>query len=124
MGNNSSVHDKWNSLEEEFYSHPTLGKDLLEQVRRVSAWGQDSHYWMAFGGPPDELHQDNRINAAVSLAKKSIEDPHNITDEDFDYLNTLFNCEELSTLCSFIAFISGANKFGIIVGLTRNDSSR
>ena len=56
---------------------------------------------MAFGGPPDELHQDNRINAAVSLAKKSIEDPHNITDEDFDYLNNLFNCEELSTLCSF-----------------------
>ena len=31
-------------LEEELYSHPTLGKELLEQVRRVSAWGQSSNY--------------------------------------------------------------------------------
>jgi len=44
MGNNSVIHKKWNSLEEEFYSHPTLGKELLEQVRRVSAWGQSSNY--------------------------------------------------------------------------------
>tara|TARA_Y100001970_G_C14163925_1_gene820163 strand:- start:48 stop:290 length:243 start_codon:yes stop_codon:yes gene_type:complete len=76
---------------------------------------------MTFGGPPDELHQDKRIKAAMSLAKKSIENPHQITNEDFDSLNKLFNEEELSTLCSFIAFISGANKFGIIVGLSGED---
>jgi hypothetical protein len=35
----------------------------------------------------------------------------------------LFNREELSTLCSFIAFISGANKFSIIVGLSKEDLS-
>ena len=76
---------------------------------------------MTFGGPPDELHRDKRINAAMSLAKKSIENPHEITDEDFELLNKLFNQEELSTLCSFIAFISVANKFGIIVGLSKKD---
>ena len=123
MGNNSVIHEKWNSLEEEFYSHPTLGKELLEQVRRVSAWGQSSNYWMTFGGPPDEVHRDKRISAAVSLAKKSIANPHEITDKDFDNLGLLFNIEELSTLCSFIAFISGAQKFGIIVGLTEKDST-
>ena len=46
-----------------------------------------------------------------------------IADEDFEKLNSLFNREELSTLCSFIAFISGANKFGIIVGLSTEDLS-
>ena len=121
MGNNPMIHDKWNSLEAEFYSHPTLGAELLEQVRRVSAWGQECEYWMTFGGPPDEFHQEKRIKAAMSLAKKSIENPHKITDKDFELLNKLFNEEELSTLCSFIAFISGANKFGIIVGLSKRD---
>ena len=76
---------------------------------------------MTFGGPPDELHQDERINAAMSLAKKSIENPHKITNKDFELLNKLFNVEELSTLCAFIAFISGANKLGIILGLSKKD---
>ena len=81
----------WISLESEFYSHPTLGAELLEQVRRVSAWGQECEYWMTFGGPPDELHQDKRTSAAMSLAKKSIENPHKIPDKDFEVLNKLFN---------------------------------
>ena len=79
---------------------------------------------MSFGGPPDEVHQDKRIAAAVSLARVSIKNPHEIEDEDFEELNLLFNKEELSTLCSFIAFISGANKFGIIVGLSKEDSTK
>ena len=78
---------------------------------------------MTFGGPPDEVHRDKRISAAVSLAKKSIANPHEITDRDFDNLRLLFNIEELSTLCSFISFISGAQNFGIIVGLTEKDST-
>ena len=122
MGNNPAIQKKWAALEEEFYSHPTLGTKLLEQVRRVSAWGQECEYWMSFGGPPDEVHQDKRIAAAVTLARVSIKNPHEIEDVIFEKLNSLFNKEELSTLCSFIAFISGANKFGIIVGLSKNDS--
>ena len=39
---------------------------------------------MSFGGPPDEVHQDKRIAAAVSLARLSIENPHKIADEDFE----------------------------------------
>jgi len=79
---------------------------------------------MSFGGPPDEVHQDKRIAAAVSLARQSIVNPHKIVDEDFEKLKLLFSSEELSTLCSFIAFISGANKFGIIVGLSKEDSTK
>jgi len=124
IGNNPAIHEKWVSLEEEFFRHPTLGLKLLEQVRRVSAWGQECEYWMSFGGPPDEVHQDKRIAAAVSLARQSIENPHKIVDEDFEKLKLLFSSEELSTLCSFIAFISGANKFGIIVGLSKEDSTK
>lgn len=76
---------------------------------------------MSFGGPPDEAHKNKRIAAATSLAKLSIQDPHKITVNNFDTLNLFFTTEEISTLCSFIAFISGANKFGIIVGLSPND---
>lgn len=76
---------------------------------------------MSFGGPPDEAHQNKRIAAAMSLTKQAIENPHKISDDDFDTLNSLFSTEELSTLCSFIAFISGANKFGVIVGLSPSD---
>ena len=121
IGHNSEIHKKWVALEEEFFSHPTLGHELLEQVRRVSAWGQDCQYWKSFGGPPDEAHQNKRIAAAMSLANQAIEDPHKISNEDFNTLSSLFTTEELSTLCSFIAFISGANKFGVIVGLSPND---
>jgi len=76
---------------------------------------------MSFGGPPDEAHQNKRIVAAMALAKQAIKDPHKISNDDFNTLNSLFTTEELSTLCSFIAFISGANKFGVIVGLTESD---
>jgi alkylhydroperoxidase family enzyme len=76
---------------------------------------------MSFGGPPDEVHQDKRTAAAMALAKKAISNPHKITDEDFKELNLLFNLEEISALCSFIAFVSGANKFGIITGLSTKD---
>ena len=44
IGHNSKIHEKWVALEEEFFSHPTLGKELLEQVRRVSAWRQECEY--------------------------------------------------------------------------------
>ena len=44
MGNNPAIHEKWVGLEEEFFRHPTLGSKLLEQVRRVSAWGQECEY--------------------------------------------------------------------------------
>jgi alkylhydroperoxidase family enzyme len=76
---------------------------------------------MSFGGPPDEVHQNKRIAAAMALAKQAIEDPHKISNDDFDTLNQLFTIDELSTLCSFIGFISGANKFGVIVGLSPKD---
>ena len=69
---------------------------------------------MSFGGPPDEVHQDKRIEAAVSLARLSIENPHKIDDEDFEKLNSLFNREELSTLCSFIAFIRASTSPGLL----------
>ena len=54
----------------------------------------------------------------MSLAKQLIEDPHKISDQNFENMNSLFTVEEIATLCSFIAFISGANKFGVIVGLS------
>ena len=44
LENNPAIHEKWVGLEEEFFRHPTLGSKLLEQVRRVSAWGQECEY--------------------------------------------------------------------------------
>lgn len=121
IGHNYKIYEKWVELEEEFYNHPTLGRELLEQVRRVSAWRQDCKYWMSFGDKPSENHQDKRIAAAMALASQSIENPHEISNDTFETLKTLFTTEEISTLCAYIAFISGANKFGIMVGLTPDD---
>ncbi len=78
---------------------------------------------MSFGGPPDEAHRDDRIEAAVAFTRKFIRDHHSITEEDFSGLRHLFTDQELSALCAYIAFIGDANKFGVMVGLTREDAA-
>ena len=44
IGHNLEIHEKWVALEEAFFNHPTLGPDMLEQVRRVTSWGQNCKY--------------------------------------------------------------------------------
>lgn len=72
-------------------------------------------------GPPDQAHQDKRVTAASSYARKAIEDPHEISDGYFHSLKSLFTTKELTELCTYVAFISGANKLGILLGLSEDD---
>lgn len=44
IGHNPELYEKWISLEKEFFKTSHLGDNLLEQVRRVSAWNQNSEY--------------------------------------------------------------------------------
>lgn len=39
IGHNPDIYQKWVALEKAFFRSSSLGADLLEQVRRVSAWG-------------------------------------------------------------------------------------
>ena len=50
---------------------------------------------MSFVEALDDAHQNNRIAAAMSLAQQAIENPHNISNFDFQELKTLFTIEEL-----------------------------
>ena len=77
---------------------------------------------MSFGGSPDEVHSDKRIEAAVVFAYKVIEDHHSVTDDNFSRLRALFTEQEIAALCAYIAFIGGANRFGAMVGLTQHDA--
>jgi alkylhydroperoxidase family enzyme len=77
---------------------------------------------MSFGGPPDEVHSDKRTGVAVDFAKKCIEDHHAVSDDDFARLHALFTDEEIAALCTYIAFIGGANRLGAMFGLSQRDA--
>jgi len=70
---------------------------------------------MAIGGKPDEDHPDPKINAAVALTKKFVEDHRAIRDNDFKTLKSLFTEKEIAALCAFMAFMAAAHKFGAIM---------
>jgi len=57
----------------------------------------------------------------MSLAKQAENDLHKISDGYFGNIRSRFTTEELATLCTFIALISGTEKFGIIVGLSPDE---
>ena len=70
---------------------------------------------MAIGGKPDEDHPDPKINAALALTKTFVGNHHAITDEDFHVLKAVFTEKEIAALCAFMAFMSAAHKFGVIM---------
>jgi alkylhydroperoxidase family enzyme len=44
LGHNPAILEAWLALEKQLFGHPTLGSDLLEQVRRASAQGLQCRY--------------------------------------------------------------------------------
>lgn len=44
LGHNSDVLNAWVALEKAFFSSTPLDPELLEQVRRASAWGHGCQY--------------------------------------------------------------------------------
>ena len=77
---------------------------------------------MSFGDPAGESHQDERTAAAITLTRKFIKDHGSIADDDFSNIRQVFTEKEISALCTYIAFMAGAVKFGALVGLNSNDA--
>ena len=70
---------------------------------------------MSIGGPPDEVHQDRKIELAVEIAGKFVRNHHTIDEQDFLLLKKYFSEPEISALIAFMSFMGAAHKFGAIM---------
>jgi len=120
IGHNPAILNKWNELENAIFQATSLSSDLLEQVRRTLAFGNECEYCMVKGGKP-ELDKDNkRYQLATAFAEMFALDHKSISDKHFDILREVFDEKEISELCSFISFITACQKLGRIYNLTED----
>jgi alkylhydroperoxidase family enzyme len=118
IGHNPSVLTNWLALERSVFSDTNLDANLLEQVRRTLAFGNECEYCMVKAGKPDVHKANKRILAAVAFAEMFIIDHTAIVAGHFDELKTHFTEKEISALTTFIAFISACQKLGRVMNLT------
>lgn len=116
LGHNPSVAHHWVQLEDSFFQHTSLGAELLEQVRRTLAFGNRCEYCMAKGRPAEQ-QSDRQSSYATAFAELFAQDHLSINAGHFDLLREVFTEPQIAELCSFISFISAAQRFGAIVGL-------
>lgn len=118
IGHNEEILIKWNELEITLFKSSSLSQDLLEQVRRTLAYGNECEYCMAKAGRP-EISEDNmREQVAAAFAEVFSQDHKTINDGHFKMLKEHFTEKEISELCSFISFISACQMLGHIYNLT------
>lgn len=112
IGHNRTILEKWIELENTLFNNSSLSNELLEQVRRTLAFGNECEYCMVKGGKPNLNKEDKRKAAATAFAEIFALDHKSINDGHFDMLREEFNEKEISELCSFISFISANQKLG------------
>lgn len=117
LGHNKDILDKWGELETIFFTKTKLSANLLEQVRRTLAFGNECEYCMVKGGKA-VVDDDKKVSVAVAFAQLFADNHKSITDEHFIILKEEFNEIEISELCSFISFITACQKLGRIYNLT------
>lgn len=118
IGHNKPILDKWIELENALFSESSLSSELLEQVRRTLAFGNECEYCMVKGGKPNLSKKDKKQAVATAFAEIFAIDHKSISDAHFEILKAEFNEREISELCSFISFISANQKLGRIYNLT------
>lgn len=120
IGHNKAILDKWIELENVIFSESTLSSELLEQVRRTLAFGNECEYCMVKGRKPNIDKEDKKKSVAKAFAEMFVLDHKSISDGHFDMLKEEFNEREISELCSFISFITANQKLGRIYNLTED----
>lgn len=120
LGHNITILQNWEALESAFFDHTELNPALLEQIRRVLAFGNQCQYCMA-KGKPNEVKQDKRESLATAFAELFTLDHLSINDGHFDVLREAFSEKEIAELCAFITFISASQRFGAILNLTTKE---
>ena len=116
LGHNTAVLDAWNELEDVLFTKTELDANLLEQVRRTLAYGNQCAYCMA-KGKPNEDKSDKRESYATAFAELFALDHLSISDGHFDLLREVFTETEIAELCAFISFITASQRFGAILDL-------
>ena len=120
IGHNKAILDKWIELEDALFSQSSLSSELLEQVRRALAFGNECEYCMVKGGKPDLNKEDKKEQVATAFAEMFAIDHKSINDGHFDMLREELSEREISELCSFISFVTASQKLGRIYNLTEN----
>ena len=121
LGHNHDVLNKWLALETVFFSSPTFGPVLLEQVRRALAFGNQCEYCMAKAGPPDASAATARIGLATAFADIVGRNHREINEGHLSVLREEFTEREIAELTAFVCFISASQMFGAILGLSANE---
>ena len=74
IGHNNEILDKWLALEKVIFQASSLSSDLLEQVRRTLAFGNECEYCMVKGGRPTLSKEDTRGQLATAFAEMFVVD--------------------------------------------------
>ncbi|PRY05010.1 alkylhydroperoxidase family enzyme [Pontibacter ummariensis] len=117
LGYNQDLMQKWAGLEETFFTCTGLSPELLEQVRRTLAFGNQCQYCMAKGKPKTE-NLNQREELASAFAELFLLDHLSINDGHFEVLREVFSDKEIVELCAFVCFITGAQRLGAVMNLT------
>ncbi|MEM9896100.1 MAG: carboxymuconolactone decarboxylase family protein [Bacteroidota bacterium] len=120
IGHNQPILDSWVELENELFQSSSLSLELLEQVRRTLAFGNECEYCMVKGGRPALNSEDKRIQLAIAFAELFALDHKSIADEHFEMLRDEFKEHEIADLCAFVSFITACQKLGRILNLTED----
>ena len=120
IGHNPEILTKWNELERTLFTTTALEGDLLEQVRRILAFGNGCEYCMVKGGRPEFDSENRRISLATAFAELFAMDHKSIMEAHFSILKEVFTEKEISELCTFITFITASQRFGKVMNLTED----
>ncbi|PID44207.1 MAG: hypothetical protein CSB47_11490 [Proteobacteria bacterium] len=118
IGHNNEILQKWIELESAVFNNSSLSNNLLEQVRRTLAFGNECEYCMVKGGKPNLNEEQIREQIATAFAETYALDHRSIVESHFSTLKEVFSDKEISELCSFISFITACQKLGRIYNLT------
>jgi alkylhydroperoxidase family enzyme len=118
IGHNKYVLEHWLQLETTLFTKTSLDSNLLEQVRRTLAFGNECRYCMAKAGKAAFDKNEKRISFACAFADQFSLGHKSIVALHFDMLKEVFADIEIAELCSFISFISASQMFGSMMNLT------
>ncbi|MGI9526710.1 MAG: carboxymuconolactone decarboxylase family protein [Weeksellaceae bacterium] len=120
IGHNAKILKKWNELDETLWSESSLDHNLLEQVRRTTAFENGCEYCMVKGGSPNFDKSEVKTSVITAFAELFCKDHHSLTDEHFSMLKKYLSDKEIAELCVFVAFITASQKIGKIFNLTED----
>lgn len=120
IGHNMEILKKWKELDEIFWRNSSLDKNLLEQIRRTTAFENGCEYCMVKGGKPDFNKNEAKISFVTAFAGLFCNDHHSISGTHFEVLREYFPDEEISELLVFITFINASQKLGKVFNLTED----